>query len=125
MIKLIFFAARLPHLTPGEFDAYWRDHHAPLVASHARTLRIRRYVQTAPLGDAARDEAIRAPRGGGAFAYDGLGELWWDSFADMDANRRTPQALAALAEILADERRFIDFSRSQIWFGTERTILPG
>jgi len=125
MIKLIFFAARLPHLTHAEFDAYWRDHHATLVAAHAQTLRIRRYVQTVPLGDALRDKAIRAPRGAGAFTYDGLGELWWDSFADMEANRHSRQAVAALAEILADERRFIDFSRSQVWFGDERTILPG
>ena len=46
MIKLTFALVRLPELTREAFQAYWFDHHAPLVKSVAETLRIRRYVQT-------------------------------------------------------------------------------
>ena len=46
MIKLVFSLRRRPDLTRDEFQAYWRDRHAPLVSRHADVLRIRRYVQT-------------------------------------------------------------------------------
>ena len=45
MIKLTFCLARLPHLTREQFQDYWLNKHAPLVASHKATLGIRRYVQ--------------------------------------------------------------------------------
>ena len=32
MIKLTFCLRRLPHLTREEFQTYWREQHAPLVA---------------------------------------------------------------------------------------------
>jgi hypothetical protein len=32
MIKLMFCLRRLPALDRAAFQAYWRDHHAPLVA---------------------------------------------------------------------------------------------
>jgi len=124
MIKFSGFVMRQPHLTHQEFAAYWRDHHAPLVLSHAGTLRIRRYVQTLPIDAPARSEAIRTPRHAPEFVFDGLGELWWDSFEDLDEGRRDPRTAAALQEILEDERRFVDFTRSQIWYGTERTVIP-
>ena len=49
MIKLTFCLVRLPHLSREEFQAYWRGTHAPLVASVAGTLKIRRYVNVPTL----------------------------------------------------------------------------
>ena len=40
MIKLTFCLRRLPHLSREEFQRYWREQHAPLVAKHAKTLGI-------------------------------------------------------------------------------------
>ncbi|HBQ49001.1 MAG TPA: EthD family reductase, partial [Hyphomonas atlantica] len=45
MIKLTFCLRRLPHLSREEFQVYWREKHAPLVAKHAEVLGILRYVQ--------------------------------------------------------------------------------
>ncbi len=45
MIKLSFCLRRKPELSRAEFQRYWREQHAPLVRSHAKTLRIARYVQ--------------------------------------------------------------------------------
>ena len=35
MIKLTFCLRRLPHLSREQFQTYWREQHAPLVAKHA------------------------------------------------------------------------------------------
>lgn len=123
MLKLTMFVRRLPELSRDQFDSHWHDRHGPLVRSHQQVLRIRRYVQTVPLPDPAQ-QSIRASRGLAAADYDGCGELWWDSFDDHIAARATPEGLAALRELIADERRFVDLSRSIAWYGTERLIIP-
>ena len=46
MIKLVFSLRRREDMTREEFQRYWREQHAPLVERHAKTLAIRRYVQT-------------------------------------------------------------------------------
>ncbi|MEW6270992.1 MAG: EthD domain-containing protein [Thermodesulfobacteriota bacterium] len=46
MLKLVFCLTRLPHLSREEFQRYWRERHAPLVRSHAATLRIQRYASS-------------------------------------------------------------------------------
>ena len=125
MIKLIACAKRLPHLTREEFDLHWRDRHGPLVRSHSDVLRIRRYVQTSTIANPAAQESIRASRNALEAAYDGYAELWWDSFDDLAAVRRMAAGAKALQALLEDERRFVDLARSQLWYGTERKIIPG
>jgi uncharacterized protein (TIGR02118 family) len=120
MIKLTFCLHRLPHLTRQQFQTYWHDNHAPLVARHREVLRIRRYVQLHSSTLAAND-AIRATRGGPEM-YDGVAELWWDSVADVFAEA-TPARQAAGLALLEDERKFIDLPRSPLWFGEEKTIF--
>ena len=34
MIKLTCLLKRREGMTPAEFQAYWRDHHGPLIALH-------------------------------------------------------------------------------------------
>jgi uncharacterized protein (TIGR02118 family) len=121
MIKLSFCLHRLPNLSREAFQHYWFEKHAPLVASHKETLRIRRYVQmhaaTTPLND-----LIRAGRNAPEM-YDGVAELWWDSLDDMRAASGTPAGQAAGLALLEDERKFIDLVRSPLFFGEERTII--
>ncbi|PIP00640.1 EthD domain-containing protein [Pleomorphomonas carboxyditropha] len=123
MLKMTMLVRRLPSLDHDEFDRYWRETHGPLVTSLALPLRIRRYVQTTvDAGDPVQD-ALRQARGTLAVDFDGLGELWWDSLDDYRAVRSTPEGLAAVAEVTADERRFVDLSRSCLWFGIERPMI--
>jgi uncharacterized protein (TIGR02118 family) len=120
MIKLSFCLRRLPDLSREAFQKYWFENHAPLVAKHREVLRIRRYVQMHSLTHESND-AIRSSRQGPEM-YDGVAELWWDSIEDALANP-TPERQAAGLELLEDERKFIDLSRSPLWFGQERAIF--
>jgi len=120
MIKLTFCLTRLPHISRESFQAYWFNTHAPLVASVAETLRIRRYVQTHSL-PAEASGPLRASRGAPA-EYDGVAELWYDSLDDL-VTHQSPQTRAAAALLLEDERRFIDLSRSPLWWGQEKPVV--
>jgi hypothetical protein len=44
MIKLTFCLRRKPDMTLEEFQRYWRETHAPLVAARAEALGIQRYL---------------------------------------------------------------------------------
>ncbi len=119
MIKLTFALVRRPDLTREAFQAYWFDRHAPLVASLREALRIRRYVQLHSL-PVDVSEPLRRTRGGPE-GYDGVAQLWWDSFEDM-ANG-DPAAAEAGRLLLEDERKFIDLERSPLWWGEEKVIF--
>ncbi len=123
MLKMTMFARRLPSFDHAEFDRYWREVHGPLVISLAGPLRIRRYVQTTVDIDDPVQDMLRQARGTLAIDFDGLGELWWESLDDYRAVRSTPEGIAAVAEINADERRFVDHARSCLWFGIERPMI--
>jgi uncharacterized protein (TIGR02118 family) len=118
MIKLTFCLVRLPHLTREAFQNYWFETHAPLVASVKDTLRIRRYVQLHSLpADVSANlrDARQGPEG-----FDGVAQLWWDSFEDM---ARDPAAAEAGRLLLEDERKFIDLPKSPLWWGEEKVIF--
>ncbi len=121
MVKLTFCLRRLPHLSRAEFQAYWRGTHADLVAERAEVLRIRRYVQvyTADLDGLHR--AFQARNLGAPEAFDGIAELWLDSVDDLTSD--APEVRAATAELLADEKNFIDLERSPMWVSEEHEIV--
>ncbi len=121
MIKLTFCLHRAPDLSREDFQAYWFDKHAPLVAKHRETLRIRRYVQLHSL-TADLNDVIRARRDSPEM-YDGVAQLWWDSLEDMMTAASSPEGQAAGRELLDDERKFIDHSRSPLFFGEDKTIF--
>lgn len=123
MVKLVFCVRRLSRLSPEEFQDYWLNTHAPLVRSHAKTLGIRRYLQThTDIGNPGLQQAMAASRGAPE-EYDGVAELWWDSVESFAASAGTPEGRAASRELLEDERRFIDHSRSPLWIAAEHTIV--
>jgi uncharacterized protein (TIGR02118 family) len=122
MIKLVFSLRRRPDLTRDEFQAHWRDPHAQLVSRHADALRIRRYVQTHARASEV-GAAQSAARGSEPDVYDGQAELWWDSVDDIVAAVSTSAGQQAAAELLEDERRFIDLERSPLWIGEEYLIV--
>jgi uncharacterized protein (TIGR02118 family) len=121
VLKLVFCARRLPHLSRAEFQRYWWETHGPLVRGHGATLRIRRYVQVHAL-DHPVQEALRRSRGGPE-PYDGVAELWWDSLEDLLAATAEPAGRAASLALLEDERRFIDLARSPLFVGEEKTVV--
>lgn len=121
MIKLTFCLVRAPHLTRAQFQDYWFNRHGPLVASVADVLRIRRYVQLHSL-PAEAQAGMRASRNAPE-EYDGVAQLWFDSLDAVLDNGRRPEAQAAGAMLLEDERKFIDLARSPLWWGEERVVV--
>ncbi len=121
MVKLSYCLRRLPHLSREEFQKYWFETHGPLVRKHADVLRVRRYLQFHSLDEAA-SAGIRASRGGPE-QFDGIAELWWDSVEDFAPANPSAERNRAGAELLEDERKFIDLANSPVWLGQERVII--
>ena len=121
MIKLVFMLRRAPHLSREEFQRYWRENHASLVAARADALGIRRYVQRHTVSE-PMFEKMGEPRGGVA-DYDGIAELWWER-----PGRMTPEQVAAAREanrvLLEDEGRFIDLANSPVFFVDDNEVIP-
>jgi uncharacterized protein (TIGR02118 family) len=124
MIKLVFCLRRRADLTRDEFQRYWRETHAPLVRERAAAVGLRRYVQvhTLPAGTSA---ALAGSRSVEEEEYDGVAELWWDSLESLGAAAATPEGRRAGAELLEDERRFIDLARSPIFLAEEHVVVDG
>jgi uncharacterized protein (TIGR02118 family) len=115
MQKMIICLRRRPDLTPEAFRQHWRDIHAPLVAKHAVTLGIKRYVQVCGLEV--------APTGGRPEGFDGIGEVWVESVEAFTAAAVTPLGAIAARELGESDAFLTDLSRSPRTFGTEIPII--
>lgn len=111
--RLVFVLRRRPELTRDEFQGYWLDTHAPLVAGVADVLGIVRYQQVHTVSE----DTTRA-----AAPFDGVAELWFDAAL---ATGSADEQRAAAAMLLEDEARFIDLASSPIWFATEHVMADG
>lgn len=121
MIKLTFALRRRPEMTLEEFQTYWRGTHAALVAERADVLKIRRYVQVHTTDIDGLHRAFQRRNDGAPAPYDGVAELWFDSLDDMGGE--DPAVRQAQAELLADERNFIDLANSPMWIAEEHVIV--
>jgi uncharacterized protein (TIGR02118 family) len=122
VVKLIFCLKRLPQLSREEFQAYWRETHAPLVRRHAQVLGIARYVQSHsfPLDP---NSPLAHARGSAGQDYDGVAELWWQDMASLAAAGETAEGRAAGQLLLEDEARFIDLPRSPLFLVEEEQFV--
>ncbi len=121
MIKLVFCLRRRPDMTAEAFQQYWRGTHAALVEARAGILGIRRYVQTHTKDLTGLHRSLQQRNGGAPAPYDGVAELWFDSLESIRSD--DPARQKAAAELLADERNFIDLPKSPMWFATEHVIV--
>ena len=92
------------------------------MAERAEVLRIRRYVQVHTSTELdGLHRAFQHRNDDCPEPFDGVAELWFDSIDDLggdDADRRQAQA-----ELLADERNFIDLANSPMWIAEEREVV--
>lgn len=121
MLKIVFCLRRRTGKSLEDFDVYWRETHAPLVAGYKDVLRIARYVQSTRT-DSKLAEVAATVRGAPE-PYDGVAELWYRSWEDLEAGFSTEEGRAAGRALIEDERRFIDLANSPIFFTTEREIV--
>ncbi|MFL0415209.1 EthD domain-containing protein [uncultured Sphingomonas sp.] len=122
MIKLIFCLRRRPEMSREDFQAYWRGHHAPLVAGFAEVLRIRKYVQSHSIDDPRLASPVNA-RGTVVPPYDGVAELHFDSVEDVIAAGETKEGRDAGRALLEDEGKFIDLPNSPLFWVEEHQIV--
>ena len=83
----------------------------------AHTLDTQRNLLVARQLDAFNNEVA-----GTRYAGNGA-ELWFDSLEALAENGRRPEAQAAGALLLEDEKRFIDLPKSPLWWGQERVVV--
>ena len=121
MIKLTYCLRRKPGMSLEEFQRYWRDTHAPLVAERAEALGIRRYVQvhTSDLPDV--HAMLQGRNGGSPEPFDGVAELWFDSLEAMGSD--DPAAAQANADLFEDETNFTDLANSPMWIAEENIVV--
>jgi uncharacterized protein (TIGR02118 family) len=108
-------------MTWEEFSKYWREVHAPLVKARQEVLGIRRYVQVRTWQNDSLHAAFQRRNDGAPAPFDGIAELWYDD--DFSTRPRTEESAKAAAELLADERNFIDLANSPLWMGHETEVI--
>lgn len=97
MVKLTCLLKRKEGLTPTEFQAYWRNHHGPLIVRSASGSRVIRYEQhPRPLDDYRSDD----DRSG----YDGVTVQWFASMDEYQAHMTEDD----FSEVMEDVAKFLD-----------------
>jgi uncharacterized protein (TIGR02118 family) len=118
MIRLTFLLRCKPGMTLPEFQEYWRRKHGPLVAGFGDALQARRYVQVHTLDDPTNAEMAEA-RSGIEPPYDGVAEMWWDNWNQLNDCMTSEAGREAGAALIEDEARFIDLPNSPLWLAYE------
>ena len=121
MIKLVYCIRRREDVSAEEFYRYWLEEHAPLVKSVAPEIGACRYVQSHTILPELNSLMLEGR--GLAEPYDGITEVWWDSREQLDLGLSSEAGMAAGARLVEDESRFIDFSRSRVFFTEEHDIF--
>lgn len=122
MTRLSFFLRRKQGLSIKDFQSYWLSHHGPLVAKLAEQLHIEKYIQVHTL-NIPMNSALADARGGMEQPYDGVAEFWWPSSNALLDSFQSSENRAAISELLADEKEFIDLANSPFWLAEEYPII--
>ena len=116
--KVHFSLRPLAHLGDAEAQTYWLTRHGPLVRSHAPARGTLAYCQVHRTPSALTAE-LAAIFGSPAGEFIGHAEAWFD----QSVPRTGPEADAAKAAAVEDERNFIDWTRSTFLAGKERVYV--
>ena len=125
MIKLSFCLTRKDHLSREEFQDYWINKHAPLVKSVSKDLKITKYHQIHCKEYDFLDGTRRArvPKGVLPNEYDGIAEIYWNSWDDLRGLSDDSKARVAGNILLDDEAKFINFDKSPLMFSDIYEII--
>ena len=104
MIKRMSFLRRLPHLSAEQFFAHWSGRHVEIV----RQLPGLRGLRLSPVQSWTPQSA----------AWDGVGEIWFDTVADAEAAFASEPCRSLLIE---DRKLFA--AEIQSCFVTEHTMI--
>lgn len=121
MIKMMFGLKKLPHLSDEEFHSYWRENHGTLAKQLLPAAGVTRYVQSHRI-DFMLDPD---PRGlqGMAEPFDGVVEIAWESLEQIEKVFADEKIQESAMILIEDEKNFIDFSRSAMWWVEEEVFI--
>jgi len=117
MIKLVYCLRRVKTLSLREFQEHWLEAHARF---GRRLPGLRRYVQYHVLENDPIREAMAQAGVSTVEPFDGIAMAWWDSLESM---RELLDGNPLVAEALADEKLFIDHSRSVACVTEEHVVV--
>jgi len=120
LVKVYYVLQHHNDQSETQAQFYWRVSHGPKVRQVGPAIRALRYIQVHKLDDALNFE-FAAARGLAPAPYFGHAELWFDR-AGMLSSFSTAEGAAAMENLMADERSFIDLSRSSIWITKEHIV---
>jgi uncharacterized protein (TIGR02118 family) len=118
IVRVFFPLRHLESMTEERARHYWLTQHGPIVRSHAAATGMLCYRQV-HRANHPLDKALQDARGTRVPSYLGHAEAW----VDLGRAPATEESRTANAAFIADERNFIDFARSTIFFGKEHTII--
>lgn len=116
VVKLYYVLNQLPNADRDEVQWYWHVQHGPLVRSVGTDIQALRYMQVHRL-EHEFNQAFADGRGT-KNDYFGHAELWFDL-----SNQQKGEAGNASVLLFEDEAKFIDFSRSAMWYGKEHVLV--
>jgi hypothetical protein len=119
LIKSYYAIRHLPHLSLDQAQLYWRTSHGFLLRRIATIGHIKRYLQVHRYEDEVELD-MRKERGTLVEPYTGHAELWFDRYGGND---NTPEIIRGWELAVEDERKFMDFPRSSMWYGKERVFV--
>ncbi len=135
-IKGIYLWNRQPQLTHDSAQRYWLMNHGALLRDNSQALRINRYIQCHILDDNNLENTrvegsllstLRQQCAPLSIAhYDGMSEGWFDRIS-FSAALATPgsEAQTVFGLMLEDEKNFIQWPGSTLWFGKEIVVVDG
>lgn len=122
MLKIILCINRKPDMTREAFHSYWKDVHSKIVKEVSGPPGMRRNVHNRTFATPL-DDGLRSGRGAAHEGFDGVAESWFDSLHALIAATKTEEGRRAAKRLAEDEERFIDFSRSRIFFVDEDIVI--
>jgi uncharacterized protein (TIGR02118 family) len=111
VIKFAFMVNRIDGMTFDEFVDHHRNRHAPLFTSIPEA---RQYVQKYTVSHPVPAAGYPRP------AYDGLTEIWFESWADHDAFFASKNYKEL---VNPDESKFIDMNSVAVMVTEERVVV--
>ena len=84
-------------------------------------MRAAKYIQSHTIAPEFNAAVVESR--GFATPLDGITEVWWKSVDDLTAGSATPRGAEAYRELIEDERRFVELSRSRCFLTKEHVIF--
>ena len=117
MMKFIMCCTRHPNMSREQFQDYWQNNHGPFYMKFAEKFGTLKYVQShtlnTPLNEGLQQSRNMQP------AYDGVAEVWFESEEALMSAMGSEDGQRISEQLLADESKFIDHSKSSAFIVRE------